>query len=95
MTLAEFQKLIRERYFETDSARGAPATFLWFAEEVGELAEAIREGDREAQVLEFSDVLAWLATLANLCDVELSDAIRRYAEGCPRCASTPCSCPVR
>ena len=41
MTLAELQDLIRQRYYKTDSARGAPATFLWFSEEIGELAEAL------------------------------------------------------
>ena len=40
MRLAEFQQLIRDRYHATDAARGVPGTFLWFSEEVGELAEA-------------------------------------------------------
>ena len=64
MTLAELQRLIRERYYKTDSARGAPATFLWFSEEVGELAEALGkrergDGDPEHLSEEFADVLAW------------------------------------
>ena len=76
------QQLIRERYFATDSARGAPATFLWFAEEVGELAHAIGkhhrgDGDRDNLHEEFADVLAWLTTLANILDVDLTEAIRR------------------
>ena len=41
MTIVEFQQLIRDRYYKTDAARGAPATFLWFSEEVGELAQAL------------------------------------------------------
>ena len=86
MTLAEFQQLIYDRYFATDSARGAPATFLWFAEEVGELAQAIGEaerGDRDQANLEeeFADVLAWLSTLANICGVDLTRAVhRKYLE---------------
>ena len=40
MTIAEFQSLIRDRYHDTDAARGVAPTFLWFAEEFGELAEA-------------------------------------------------------
>jgi NTP pyrophosphatase (non-canonical NTP hydrolase) len=43
-------------------------------------------------VHEFGDVLAWLTSLANQLDVDLNEAAQRYAEGCPRCTSTPCSC---
>lgn len=81
MLIAEFQQLIRDRYFATDSARGAPATFLWFAEEVGELAHAIGrhargEADNDNLQEEFADVLAWLTTLANILDVDLTEAVR-------------------
>ena len=81
MTIDTFQQLIRERYYETDSARGAPATFLWFAEEVGELAEAIARRERGDDVQdnlegEFADVLAWLATLANITEVDLTKAVQ-------------------
>jgi NTP pyrophosphatase (non-canonical NTP hydrolase) len=87
MTIEQFQEMIRERYYQTDSARGAPATFLWFTEEVGELAEAIArlergDGDREALAGEFADVLAWLATLANITGIDLTEAIRqKYIAG--------------
>ena len=64
----------------------------WLAEEVGELAQAVRKGSHEEQVHEFGDVLAWLTSLANQLDVDLNEAAQRYAKGCPRCASTPCSC---
>lgn len=85
MKISDFQQLIRERYFATDSARGAPATFLWFAEEVGELAHAIAKhhrGDLSAEDRanleeEFADVLAWLTTLANILDVDLTEALRK------------------
>ena len=81
MRLAEFQQLIRDRYHATDAARGVPGTFLWFSEEVGELAEAFGrrergDGDEENLREEFADVLAWLTTLANICDVDLETAIR-------------------
>ena len=80
MQIAEFQKLIRDRYYATDSARGAPATYLWFVEEVGELAHAIAnrergKPDQENLEEEFADVIAWLATLANICEVDLEKAI--------------------
>jgi NTP pyrophosphatase (non-canonical NTP hydrolase) len=72
--------LIRDRYHATDSARGAPATYLWFVEEVGELAHAIANRERgktdQANLEEeFADVIAWLSTLANICSVDLEKAI--------------------
>lgn len=95
MNLSTVQDVIRRTYHERDAARGVGSTFMWFTEEVGELAQAIRKGDRAAQELEFADVLAWLATLANLTDVDLDAAFRRYADGCPRCRAIPCDCPRR
>ncbi len=87
MLIADFQRMIDDRYGPTDRARGAPATFLWFTEEVGELAQAIAEdergdGDRANLAAEFADVLAWLTTLANIKDVDLTEAIRaKYLDG--------------
>lgn len=80
MTIEQFQQLIRDRYYATDSARGAPGTYLWFVEEVGELAHAIANRERgkldQANLEEeFADVMAWLATLANICGVDLAKAI--------------------
>jgi NTP pyrophosphatase (non-canonical NTP hydrolase) len=75
LTIRDFQKLIAERYEKTDRARGTPKTFLWFIEEVGELATALN-GDDAANVREeFADVLAWLCTLANINDVDLAGAV--------------------
>ena len=87
MTIDEFQQLIRDRYYATDSARGAEATFLWLTEEFGELAQALakhQRGDGSLEDLadEFADCMAWLATLANITGVDLSGAIRaKYVEG--------------
>lgn len=76
LTIAAFQQHIRDKYFATDSARGTPKTFMWFVEEVGELATALNENkDRVNIEEEFADVLAWLCTLANINDVDLADAI--------------------
>jgi len=89
ITLAAFQALIRERYHETDLARGAPGTFLWLMEEVGELASALAAcqaegGGDEAQranlAEEFADVLAWLTTLANITGVDLERALAKYTK---------------
>ncbi len=92
-TLAEFQGLIREMYLEKDLERGIDGTFMWLMEEVGELAAALRERDSEAQSGEFADVLAWLATIANVAGIDLTAAVRaKYGEGCPGCSALICVC---
>jgi NTP pyrophosphatase (non-canonical NTP hydrolase) len=92
MEIGDFQGLIAKTYLEKDASRGLWGTYAWLVEEVGELSRALRKGDRDSLLEEFADVFAWLASLANLCDVELDDAIRKYAGGCPKCAGLPCSC---
>ena len=92
MDLDAFQRLIDATFGERDRARGVPSSVAWLAEEVGELAQAVRKGTHEQQVHEFADVLAWLASLANQVGVDLDEAAQRYAAGCPRCASIPCGC---
>jgi NTP pyrophosphatase (non-canonical NTP hydrolase) len=94
ISLADFQRLIREMYYEKDIARGVDGTFMWLMEEVGELASALRSGDHENRLEEFADVLAWLATIANVAGVDLSEAVRRkYGSGCPGCGQLVCVCP--
>jgi NTP pyrophosphatase (non-canonical NTP hydrolase) len=95
MHLGEFQKLIEDIYYERDHGRGLEGTFLWFIEEVGELATALREGDEASKHEEFADCLAWLTTLASLSGVRMEDVVAKYAGGCPRCGATPCSCPTK
>ena len=93
MTLGQLQDRIRELYGEKDSRRGIEGTFMWFLEEVGELAGALRSGTPDERALEFADVLAWLATLANGAGVDLDEAIqRKYGTGCPGCRRIPCAC---
>jgi len=81
MHLRQFQELISQRYEQTDRQRGAPKTFMWFMEEVGELATALASGDKTNQAEEFADVLAWLCTLANISDIDLEKAIEKYTTG--------------
>jgi NTP pyrophosphatase (non-canonical NTP hydrolase) len=83
---------MRATYGEQDRARGTAATIAWLTEEVGELAQAVRKGDAGEQLHELGDVLAWLASLADQLGLSLEQAAGRYADGCPRCASTPCRC---
>jgi NTP pyrophosphatase (non-canonical NTP hydrolase) len=92
MDLSELQATMRATYGERDAARGSDATFRWLVEEIGELARALRKDDRANLELEFSDVLAWLASLANQEDVDLDAVMARYADGCPKCHARPCRC---
>jgi NTP pyrophosphatase (non-canonical NTP hydrolase) len=92
-TLAGFQRRIEAIYGARDAERGVDGTFVWFVEEVGELARALKGTDADNLREEFADTLAWLTTLASLAGVEMDDAVAKYAAGCPRCHATPCACP--
>ena len=92
ISFRDFQKLIRDMYYEKDVERGVEATFLWLMEEVGELATALREGTLEEQKGEFADVYAWLMTLANLAGVDMTEALNKYGSGCCGCKTVPCTC---
>lgn len=95
MTLAELQKIIADTYGDKDGARGVDGTFMWFMEEIGELASALRSGPQDELAAEFADVLAWLATLANIAGIDLDAAVRvKYGTGCPGCGKTPCLCDI-
>jgi len=78
MHIKEFQGLISEKYEKRDRQRGVPATFMWFVEEVGELATALAGNDQDNKQEEFADVFAWLCTLANISDVDLEKACSKY-----------------
>jgi len=81
-------------YLRKDIARGVDGTFMWLIEEIGELATALRGGTREQKAAEFADVLAWLATIANVAEVDLTEAIvQKYGSGCPGCGRLVCICP--
>jgi NTP pyrophosphatase (non-canonical NTP hydrolase) len=95
MDLSGLQRVIRDTYLERDQERGVDGTFRWLVEEVGELARSLRTEDASNRAHEVGDVLAWLASVANLVGVDLEEAASRYAAGCPRCGSTPCACPAR
>lgn len=96
MKISEFQSLIAEQFLEKDRARGVDGTFVWFVEEIGELARALKGQDRANEREEFADILAWLCSLASIRDIDLEAAVReKYGAGCPRCGATPCACPPR
>ncbi|HUG19794.1 MAG TPA: MazG nucleotide pyrophosphohydrolase domain-containing protein [Planctomycetaceae bacterium] len=93
MQLSEVQQFIDSMYGSKDSQRGIDGTFMWFMEEVGELAASLRGHDQQHLALEFADVLAWLVTLANIANVDLTDALhQKYGTGCPGCGQLVCQC---
>jgi NTP pyrophosphatase (non-canonical NTP hydrolase) len=89
LTISQLQALIRDRYHDTDHARGTPGTFMWLIEEIGELATSLQDcapgrSPTPEQLAnleeEFADVLAWLTTLANINNVDLRKALTKYTD---------------
>jgi NTP pyrophosphatase (non-canonical NTP hydrolase) len=83
MEIAAFQQLMADLYGAQDAERGVPAAVAWLAEEVGELAQAVRKGSRAQQLHELGDVLAWLASLAIQLDLSLEEAADRFVNDPP------------
>jgi len=81
LTIRQFQDFIRRRYYARDSERGTAGTFMWFVEEVGELASALAGDEKHDKEEEFADVFAWLCTLANINGVDLAKAVEKYTSG--------------
>jgi NTP pyrophosphatase (non-canonical NTP hydrolase) len=93
MHVHEFQDMMQRIYFHRDSERGTEGTYDWLVEEVGELGEALKEDNKKNMEEEFADVLAWLASLANVVDIDLEKvAITKYKNKCPKCIQVPCEC---
>jgi len=93
MDIREFQRLMQELYGANDAERGLQKTQLWFYEECGELAEAMRKNDKKAIEEEMADVFAWMVSMANMLDIDVEKAcLEKYPMKCPRCDSSPCKC---
>jgi NTP pyrophosphatase (non-canonical NTP hydrolase) len=93
MRISEFQRLMKDLYGANDTERGLQKTQLWFFEEVGELAEAMRRQDKKATEEEMADVFAWMVSLANMLGVDVEKAcLTKYDMKCPRCGNAPCTC---
>ena len=90
MEIREFQDLIARRYKARDQERGVPRTFMWFVEEVGELArimsrtygdQSFKKSDESYNLAdELADVLFVLICIANQTGVDLTDALERNLE---------------
>lgn len=80
-------------YFHRDSKRGIMGTYDWLVDEVNELGEALNADDKKALENEFADVIAWLASLANVVNIDLEEAaLSKYDNKCPKCRYSPCQC---
>jgi len=91
--ICEFQKMMRCIFFHRDSKRGVTGTYDWLVDEVKELGEALKADDKKALEDEFADVIAWLASLANVTNVDLEKAaLNKYDNKCPKCGHSPCRC---
>ena len=85
--------MMQRLYFHRDSKRGTEGTYDWLVDEVEELGEALHVGDKVALENEFADVIAWLASLANVVGVDLErTALVKYNDRCPKCGHSPCQC---
>jgi len=93
MHIREFQEMMQRLYGPRDKARGIDGTYNWLLEEVAELGQELKGNDKEATEKEFADVIAWLASLANIMDIDLEKAaLAKYPHKCPKCQSSPCQC---
>jgi len=93
MHINEFQELMQKLYYHRDSKRGVEGTYRWLVDEVNELGDALHNNDKEELAKEFADVIAWLASLANITSVNLElAAVNKYNNVCPKCKQSPCEC---
>ncbi|HNW92067.1 MAG TPA: MazG nucleotide pyrophosphohydrolase domain-containing protein [bacterium] len=93
MEIREFQEHIRGLYAGRDTTRGLDRTMLWLVEEIGELAEAVRQNDRVKLEEELADVVAWAASVANVTGLDLEAILRKkYGATCHYCRQNPCAC---
>lgn len=70
------QQDLAARFAARDRESGASFLVLVLMEEVGELAEAVRRGEREHAQKECADVAFMALSLANVLGIDLEEAIR-------------------
>ncbi len=95
MKIEDAQEMMRKIYFERDKVRGVRGTLERTSEELNELSEAILKGKSLSSLEEeVADVFAWLCSLANLLDIDVSEAFyQKYTDACSKCKQNPCICP--
>ena len=95
MKIEEAQEMMRRIYLERDRARGVDGTLRRTFEELEELREAIEHNHSTDSIAdEVADVFAWLCSIANLLEIDVSDAFyKKYSDVCSKCKTSPCECP--
>ncbi len=94
MDIEEAQEMMRRIYFERDRARGVKGTLKRTIDELEELREAIQSNDSKSAIAdEVADVFAWLCSLANLLEIDVSEVFyNKYRDACSKCKRSPCDC---
>jgi len=96
VSIRKFQEMMKTLYFVRDKKRGEQDTLNWLQDELDELKEALHDGKIDSIKKEFADVFAWLASLANISNVDLEKAVlKKYNKKCPKCFTSPCLCPFK
>ncbi|MHA2114330.1 MAG: MazG nucleotide pyrophosphohydrolase domain-containing protein [Candidatus Thorarchaeota archaeon] len=96
MDIEEAQEMMRTIYLERDKARGVEGTLKRTFDELEELRDAIQKEDSKSDIAdEVADVFAWLCSVANLLEIDISGAFyRKYSDVCSKCKNSPCDCPA-
>lgn len=96
MEISDFQQKMRDLYLYNDKKRGIHRTCLWLGEELGELMSELKFSidkiDKHAAAEEMADIYAWVASLANLLEIDLQSVILSKYNKCPKCNLDPCIC---
>ena len=95
MKIEDAQEMMRKVYWDRDKKRGIDGTLQRTREELAELSAEILQMDSSKAIEdEIADVFAWLCSLANLLDVNVSKAFyKKYTDACSKCKHSPCTCP--
>ena len=92
MDIEEAQEMMRKIYLERDMARGVDGTLKRTFDELEELRDAIQKEDSKSDI---ADVFAWLCSIANLLEIDISESFyRKYSDVCSKCKNSPCDCPA-
>ncbi|TFG07019.1 nucleotide pyrophosphohydrolase [Candidatus Thorarchaeota archaeon] len=94
MDTNEAQELMRKIYLKCDKEQGLERTLLRTFQELGELSDAVLQKRTRKEISdEIGDIFAWLCSIANLLEIDISDALmKKYPGVCYRCNKAPCEC---
>ena len=95
MKIEDAQEMMRQIYLERDRERGIRGTVLRTFQELAELSDAIMADSGESAISEeIADVFAWLCSVANLLEIDISKSFyAKYTDACSKCKKNPCVCP--